>query len=174
MGRWVCGLDAVTVQGIWTVTIRWTMGGSRMDRKLGIFGGTTEGRLLAETCTACRIPALVSVATEYGRGLLGESPFLTVHTGRMDEETMTRWMEDNGLTDVIDATHPYAREASDNIRKACARSGASYHRLVREGTGTGADGGTAEQNGGIAGQNGGMEEQNGGGTGQNPQSRYCG
>ncbi len=138
-----------------------------MDRKLGIFGGTTEGRLLAETCTACRIPALVSVATEYGRGLLGESPFLTVHTGRMDEETMTRWMEDNGLTDVIDATHPYAREASDNIRKACARSGASYHRLVREGTGTGADGGTAEQNGGIAGQNGGMEEQNGGGTGQN-------
>ncbi len=104
-----------------------------MGRKLGIFGGTTEGRLLAEVCTESGIFAAVSVATEHGRGLLGESPFLTVHTGRMDAGEMGRWMEDNGLTDVIDATHPFAREASANIKKACRMAGASYHRLVRDG-----------------------------------------
>lgn len=104
-----------------------------MDRKLGIFGGATEGRLLAEACEQMEVPVVVSVTTEHGRGLLGESPFLTVHVGRMEEDKMRRWIEENGLTDVIDATHPFAREASANIRRACRAAGASYRRLARAG-----------------------------------------
>lgn len=104
-----------------------------MDRKLGIFGGATEGRLLAEACEQMEVPVVVSVTTEHGRGLLGESPFLTVHVGHMEEDKMRRWIEENGLTDVIDATHPFAREASANIRRACRAAGASYRRLARAG-----------------------------------------
>lgn len=104
-----------------------------MDRKLGIFGGATEGRLLAEACEKMEVPVVVSVTTEHGRGLLGESPFLTVHVGCMEEDKMRRWIEENGLTDVIDATHPFAREASANIRRACRAAGASYRRLARAG-----------------------------------------
>ena len=40
--------------------------------KIWIFGGTTEGRLLAEYCGRERIPAWVSVASEYGEELLRE------------------------------------------------------------------------------------------------------
>ena len=40
--------------------------------KIWIFGGTTEGRLLAEYCSREKIPAWVSVASEYGEELLRE------------------------------------------------------------------------------------------------------
>ena len=37
--------------------------------KIWIFGGTTEGRLLAEYCSREKIEAWVSVASEYGEEL---------------------------------------------------------------------------------------------------------
>lgn len=103
--------------------------------KLGIFGGTSEGRLLAEFCQQQRIPAVVSVATEYGSQLLKEGAGLKVHTGRMERQEMCRWIKDNGFVHVVDATHPYAKEASENIKWACEAAGIPYHRLVRSGNG---------------------------------------
>ncbi|MDO5551741.1 MAG: precorrin-6A/cobalt-precorrin-6A reductase, partial [Lachnospiraceae bacterium] len=61
--------------------------------KLGIFGGTSEGRLLAEFCQQQGIPAVVSVATEYGSQLLKEDAGLKVHTGRMERQEMCRWIK---------------------------------------------------------------------------------
>lgn len=101
------------------------------DKKLGIFGGTSEGRLLAEFCQQKGIPALVSVATPYGSQMLKQDEFLQVRQGRMDSREMCRWMKDNGFACVVDATHPYAREASENIRHACREAQIPYHRLVR-------------------------------------------
>ena len=57
--------------------------------KVLIFGGTTEGRILAEYCSENRIPAYVSVVSEYGRELLKEDlyvrPFDRPHGCRADE-----------------------------------------------------------------------------------------
>lgn len=100
--------------------------------KLGIFGGTSEGRLLAELCREQEIPAVISVATFYGEQLLEEGDNLSVCTGRMNREEMCQWMEANGIAEVIDATHPFAKLASENIRQACRKQGISYHRLVRD------------------------------------------
>ncbi|MBR2284129.1 MAG: precorrin-6A reductase [Ruminococcus sp.] len=98
--------------------------------ELLIFGGTTEGRQLAEFCSENDIRCGISVATEYGAALLPEN--VTVYTGRMDTEQMKRLMTDNGYTAVVDATHPYAAEATDNIRRACEEAAIPYHRLLRE------------------------------------------
>ena len=54
--------------------------------RLVIFGGTTEGRVLAEKAAALKIPVIVSVSTEYGAELLKENAFLTVHQGNLTEE----------------------------------------------------------------------------------------
>lgn len=98
-----------------------------------IFGGTAEGRLLAEFCAAEGIAAAVSVATDYGESLLPqESPYLRLHTGRMDEPQMERYFRENKIQNVIDATHPYATEVSQNIRAACAACGLPYYRVVRQ------------------------------------------
>ena len=54
------------------------------ERKILIFGGTTEGRLLAEFCEKERIPVWVSVVSRYGEELLKESTFVRVHQGAMN------------------------------------------------------------------------------------------
>ena len=97
--------------------------------ELLIFGGTTEGRLLAEFCASHAIPCTICVTTDYGAALLPEA--VTVQIGRLDAEAMCRLLRSRHDTLVIDATHPYAREATENIRLACARQGVPCQRLVR-------------------------------------------
>lgn len=100
--------------------------------RIGIFGGTREGRLLAEFCLEKGLPAAVSVVTSYGSGLLKEGKDLLVHTGRMDKEEMKQWIKDSRIFQVIDATHPYAQEASVQIRQACEEAEIPCFRLVRQ------------------------------------------
>ena len=100
--------------------------------KILIFGGTTEGRELSEWCAANRIHADVSVTTDYGARLLGSGGFLNVFTGRLDRAEMKTLIGAGGYAAVIDATHPYAAEATANIRGACQETGAPYYRLLRK------------------------------------------
>jgi len=96
-----------------------------------IFGGTTEGRMLAEYCENNHIGADVSVATEYGAELLPDGKYISVLTGRLDQKQMEMLIADKKYIRVIDATHPYAVEVTENIRKACEASGVPYFRLLR-------------------------------------------
>jgi len=97
-----------------------------------IFGGTTEGRLLAEYCHLQEIEAYVSVVSGYGADLLPESEYLHVLSGRMAGEAMEGFMKRASIRAVFDATHPYAAEATRNIKEACGRAGVSYLRVTRE------------------------------------------
>lgn len=100
--------------------------------KLLIFGGTTEGRNLAEFCSKNRIHARVSVTTDYGAELLPENEYIRVLNGRLDYTEIIRLITENNFSTVIDATHPYAVLATENIRLACAETGVKYYRLKRE------------------------------------------
>ena len=97
------------------------------DPEILIFGGTTEGRELAEFCMENKISALSSVATELGAELL---PNGKVTVGRLDSDGMAELIK-RGYLLVVDATHPYASEASANIRAACEKVGAKYYRVIR-------------------------------------------
>lgn len=102
--------------------------------RLLIFAGTSEGRRLAEACRGRGIEARVCVATEYGGQLLHEGGGLSVSAGRLSGLEMKALMEELGSPLVIDATHPYAAEATENIREACLEAGCEYLRLVRRET----------------------------------------
>ena len=97
-----------------------------------LFGGTGEGRALAEWMLARGLDATVCVATEYGETLLPEG--MQVHVGRLDADGMAALMADD-YTLVIDATHPYAVEVTENIRAASERTGLPYLRLLRQSDG---------------------------------------
>ena len=100
--------------------------------KAMLFGGTGDGRALAEWMLARGLDATVCVATEYGETLLPEG--MKVHVGRLDAGEMEALMAD-GYTLVIDATHPYAVEVTENIRAASERTGLPYLRLLRQSDG---------------------------------------
>lgn len=98
-----------------------------------IFGGTSEGRILAEYCAANGIPAMVSVTTEYGASLLPNE--VEISAGRMDADEISAFIKERGFSVVIDATHPYARAATANIKAACEGLKIPYYRVLREESG---------------------------------------
>lgn len=96
-----------------------------------LFGGTAEGRTLAEWLSAQEIPFTVCVATEYGETLLPEG--IDVRTGRIDQAGMENLMP--GYTMAVDATHPYAAAVTENIRAAAEKAGLPLLRLLRASNG---------------------------------------
>ena len=94
-----------------------------------VFSGTTEGRVFSKQLAALGAEVLVSVATPLGAEEQGERSGITVHCGRLTPEEMTALLQGADL--CVDATHPYAVEATRNIRAACKTAGTEYRRLLR-------------------------------------------
>lgn len=87
--------------------------------KILIFGGTSEAHRLSDQLTDRGIAHTLSVATEYGERILKkESPVRKVLTGRLDDIAIAELIKRDGYDLVIDATHPYAVEITENIIKA--------------------------------------------------------
>ncbi len=102
-----------------------------MDKIL-IFAGTTEGRLLWEYCYDRKIPVTAAVATEYGESVLSPNELSDVLVGRMDRQQMEELLHRSQYKQVIDATHPYAKEVTENIKAACKEFKIPYIRVLRE------------------------------------------
>lgn len=108
----------------------------RAERELRVlvFGGTTEGRELAQwlgergQCTV-----FISSLTEYGGSLVQGIPNAVTLTGRMLPDRMRQIMAEHGFACVIDATHPYATDVSANISAAAYDCRTPVYRIVREG-----------------------------------------
>lgn len=97
--------------------------------KLVIFSGTTEGREFSRAAAALGAAVTVCVATDLGAEEQGSTPGVTVHAGRLDADEMAALLRNAVL--CVDATHPYATEATHNIRAAAGMAGVEYHRLLR-------------------------------------------
>ncbi|MCR5830889.1 MAG: precorrin-6A reductase [Lachnospiraceae bacterium] len=110
--------------------------------KTVIFSGTTEGRQLSEMLCDAGREHYVCVATKYGSEVMTENDLAKVHVGRMDSAGMSEYLKSNGMgagDTVVDATHPYATDVSDNIRKAVKECGCHLIRVDR----IGKDGGSS-------------------------------
>ncbi len=107
--------------------------------KICVFAGTLEGRRLVTLLMGRGARITACVATEYGRALLTPGEDVRVLTGRMDEAEIARMLRREQFDVVVDATHPYADKAGDNIRAACQSAGVGCLRLARERTGARAD-----------------------------------
>lgn len=100
--------------------------------KIILFGGTTEGRLLTEFLSENKIPSIVCVATSYGEKVLEYDEPVIVQSKRLNQEAMHQLFRDEKAEIVLDATHPYATEVSQNIRDVCGDEGIEYMRVLRE------------------------------------------
>ena len=97
-----------------------------------LFAGTTEGRELAEYLDRQKVSCHVCTATQYGARLLEGTTVHQIHSARLDAGEMEELMRQEGITHVVDATHPFAAEASENIRRASGKAGCAYFRLLRK------------------------------------------
>lgn len=97
--------------------------------KILLFGGTTEGRVLANRASVLGAEVTVSVATETGAEELTGADGIRVLTGRLDRAGMEALLP--GFDLCVDATHPYAQLATAAIRAACENTGTPRLRLLR-------------------------------------------
>lgn len=100
--------------------------------KVIVFAGTTEGYELCRFLSEHQISVYACAATEYGGKALTETPYLHIHTGRLSREEMEAFFLKEEPNFVLDATHPYAAEVTDNIKSACEKTGFFYQRVLRE------------------------------------------
>lgn len=101
-------------------------------KEILIFGGTTEGRRLSEILSKEKIKHTLCVATKYGEEVLESTPYLNVNCERMDEKEMREFLIKNEFAACFDATHPYAKEVTANIKEASAETGILYFRIRRD------------------------------------------
>ncbi len=97
-----------------------------MERVL-IFGALKEARDIAATLRRRGRQIVFSVVSEYAKSLL---PLGTIcHVGRLNGPEMLTFIRQVNPHRVIDATHPYAVQASQNIRQCCDALNIAYERI---------------------------------------------
>lgn len=100
--------------------------------KLLLLAGTAEARVLAGRLAGDpRFEAVASLAgaTRHPEAL----PVPTRVGGFGGREAQNKWMQNNGICVVIDATHPFATHISQRTQAICAAAGLPYLRLQRPG-----------------------------------------
>ncbi|MDO4305655.1 MAG: precorrin-6A reductase [Eubacteriales bacterium] len=97
-----------------------------------VFAGTTEGYALCRFLSENGTGVYACVATEYGSRSVEENSCLKIRAARLSEEEMEALFEEIRPEIVLDATHPYAAEVTENIRNACANTNMAYRRVLRD------------------------------------------
>lgn len=92
-----------------------------------IIGGTSEGRKIIENIKDLD-NYLVTIATDGGREFF---PTENLVVGRMTYDEMVNFGRTNGVTMIVDLTHPYAKIVSDNGKKVAKELEISYIRYIR-------------------------------------------
>ncbi|HJO55543.1 MAG TPA: precorrin-6A reductase [Candidatus Scalindua sp.] len=97
-----------------------------------VMSGTEEGREIVERLNDNGEDVVTTVATEYGREIYKKIGLghLCVQ-GRLDINELSELIRNKSVVTLIDATHPYATQASLNAIKACEESGIKYIRFQR-------------------------------------------
>ena len=95
-----------------------------------VLGGTTEASALAKLLAGdTRIDAILSLAGRTNTPMV--QPLATRVGGFGGVEGLVRWLGDEQIEAVIDATHPYAAQMSAHAVAACTRTGVPLGSLVR-------------------------------------------
>lgn len=95
-----------------------------------VLAGTRDGRELAAELAKQGFRIMVSVVSAYGQQLAQED-LCQVREGMLDGEGLTQLVRQEGVRLLIDASHPYAVNVSQNAMQACSRCGVTYLRYER-------------------------------------------
>ncbi|GGB53703.1 precorrin-6A reductase [Fictibacillus barbaricus] len=93
--------------------------------------GTSDARELALKIQKAGYPLLATVVTENAASELKKYG-IHVHTGRLDQDGITAFIKEHRITMVVDASHPFAEEASKNAMFGAKEQGVTYIRYERD------------------------------------------
>ncbi|MBO8171521.1 MAG: precorrin-6A reductase [Bacillaceae bacterium] len=96
-----------------------------------VLAGTHDARELALKIKESGYGLITTVVTENAARSMRKAG-LPVHTGRLSAEDMAEMIRQHRVWAVVDASHPYAEEASRNAMACAKTAGVPYIRYERE------------------------------------------
>jgi precorrin-6A/cobalt-precorrin-6A reductase len=99
-----------------------------------ILGGTRDAVELAKEMYNLTRDITYSTATQYGSDIAEKSFKGTIVNGKKDKEQLKDFIRQNKITIVIDGTHPFAHNISQNAMEICVDLGIQYVRYERKKT----------------------------------------
>jgi len=98
-----------------------------------VLSGTEEGKEIVRRLHGEGLNLLTTVATEYGKKMFEQVGLEAICLqGRLDTNGFSRLIKERLIDTVVDATHPYAIEVSQNAMDACKKNNIRYLRFERE------------------------------------------
>lgn len=98
---------------------------------IGLILGTSEGKNIVRELNKFTDNILISTATVYGGELLNKYKYKVLNTEPLDMDGLRQLIIKNQVNILVDASHPYAMEISDNCEKICRELGLIYLRYER-------------------------------------------
>lgn len=96
-----------------------------------VIAGTVDARQIIEELNKIHIKTAATVATMFGSKLIKGDPDVTVYEGRMTSKDMIELIGSERAKCLVDASHPFAKDASLNAMEACHQTGIKYIRFER-------------------------------------------
>jgi precorrin-6A/cobalt-precorrin-6A reductase len=96
-----------------------------------VIAGTSDARELALKIQGAGYALMATVVTENAAKEMRQAG-ISVRTGQMDAAQMASFIRAQDVEAVVDASHPYAEEASKNAMKGAQEAGIPYIRYERE------------------------------------------
>lgn len=104
----------------------WIISGTQDGREIGAALADRENR----KPEGQRRRILMTVVSQYGK-VLAAHEGLDIKVGRFTKEDMVRTIREQGVTLILDASHPYAAIVSETAYEACRETGIDYVRYER-------------------------------------------
>lgn len=96
-----------------------------------VIAGTADARKVIAELLRLDIRIVATVTTKLGSELLPQDARLVTREGKLTAEEMVELIRDTGAVCLVDASHPFAREASVNAMEACRQAVVPYLRYER-------------------------------------------
>lgn len=99
--------------------------------RIWLIGGTSESGLLARAIYQSGLPCTVSVTASSARSLYPADKSIRVFVGKLDAEDIGRFLHEEEIAAILDASHPYAIAISQLAISAAAEFQIPYLRYER-------------------------------------------
>ncbi|WP_367302933.1 cobalt-precorrin-6A reductase [Clostridium sp. DSM 17811] len=98
---------------------------------IGLIVGTSEGKNILSGLNKFTENIFISTATAYGAELLKDYKYKVFNEKPLDLVGLMEVIKENDIKILIDASHPYALEITENAIEACRVYGVQYVRYER-------------------------------------------
>lgn len=98
---------------------------------IGLILGTSEGKNIVSLLNEFTDNILISTATAYGGDVLKEYKYKILNTKPLNINGIKEMLLVQGVELLIDASHPYATEITENCKKVCDELEIKYLRYER-------------------------------------------